>query len=70
MPNQDRPLAKGKDQDRINTPLPLVGEPLDGRHYLDVVEEQQYSGKPFVKEEQDKALGQGESSPARPKSSQ
>lgn len=37
--------------------VPAVGEPLDGRHFLDVVEEQQYAGKPFVPEEQNNALG-------------
>lgn len=35
---------------------PAVGEPLDGRHYLDVTEEQQYAGKPFTPHEQDIAL--------------
>jgi hypothetical protein len=42
-----------------NAPIPSVGEPLDGRHYLDVIEEQQYAGKPFVPHEQDIALKQG-----------
>ena len=37
-------------------PLPTVGEPLDGRHYLDVTEEQQYAGKPSVTKEQEVAL--------------
>lgn len=33
-----------------------IGEALDGRHFLDVVEEQQYAGKPFVRNEQEEVL--------------
>ena len=33
--------------------VPATGEPLDGRHFLDVVEEQQYAGKPFTRIEQE-----------------
>jgi hypothetical protein len=43
-------------QKKRNAPIPAVGEPLDGRHYLDVTEEQQYAGKPFTPHEQDIAL--------------
>lgn len=62
MPNKDSSISAGKEKPRSNVTLPAVGEPLDGRHYLDVVEEQQYSGKPFIKEEQDIVLEQGERS--------
>lgn len=68
MPNQDKPLATKKDKGAGNTPVPLVGQPLDGRHYLDVVEEQEYTGKPFVKKEQNDALGLDEKKPAPDKS--
>ena len=67
MSKQQRPLAPGKDPGGSDRPAPLAGEPLDGRHYLDVVEEQQYAGKPFVKKEQDSALGNKGESPAQPK---
>ncbi len=33
-----------------------IGQALDGRHFLDVVEEQQYAGKPFVGSEQEEVL--------------
>lgn len=66
MSNQEQPSTPRKDQGGTNTPVPRVGEPLDGRHYLDVVEEQQYAGKPFIDKEQDAALGEGEKSPAQP----
>lgn len=39
-----------------NAPVPAVGQALDGRHFLDVVEEQQYTGKPFVPNEQNVVL--------------
>lgn len=58
MPIKDSSISAKKDKTRVNVPVPSVGEPLDGRHYLDVVEEQQYSGKPFVKQEQDVVLEQ------------
>lgn len=51
--------ASNASQKKRNATIPAVGEPLDGRHYLDVTEEQQYAGKPFAPHEQDIALKEG-----------
>lgn len=53
MTDKDTSISTKKNKTGTNAPIPPIGEPLDGRHFLDVVEEQQYSGKPFVKQEQD-----------------
>lgn len=58
MPTKDTSSPSGRREAQSNIPLPTVGAPQDGRHLLDVVEEQQYSGKPFVQKEQDQALGE------------
>lgn len=68
MADQHKPVAGEKESRKPNVPPPVVGEPLDGRHYLDVVEEQQYAGKPFVKKDQDEALGRKEARPSQPES--
>jgi hypothetical protein len=49
---------RSSQKDR-NAAIPAVGAPLDGRHYLDVTEEQQYAGKPFAPHQQDIALKEG-----------
>ena len=46
-----------RNEEKANKPLPqatlpTVGQPLDGRHFLDVTEEQQFAGKPYVQDEQ------------------
>lgn len=58
MPTTNKSDLSAKRGAPGNIPLPAAGAPQDGRHLLDVVEEQQYTGKPFVKEEQDSALGE------------
>ena len=43
---QGRHDARGDDPPRaneLNEPVPHVGQPLDGRHYLDVLEEQAHA---------------------------
>lgn len=52
--------SSSSSQEKRSAPIPAVGEPLDGRHYLDVTEEQQYAGKPFTPHEQDIALKEGD----------
>ena len=44
---QDQPLAEQSiaTQTKAGEVIPHVGRPLDGSEYLDVVEEQTYSGK-------------------------
>jgi len=51
----EKPFESGKRNQvgRREATVPAIGEPLDGRHFLDVVEEQQYTGKPFFQLEEE-----------------